>query len=112
MFLLDLFRFCESRRSFDRQDLAKYIFTHRESERLARASGVNVRSFASSVSKEFLSRNCTLGYLDLDKGIAHCRGSEMRPFDFELRTLNGPDDDYIFMMNNIGEMDDSEIFGE
>ncbi|AKJ74058.1 hypothetical protein SP36_86 [Salmonella phage 36] len=39
MFLLDLYRFCESREKFNRQELARFIFRHRECERLAKMRG-------------------------------------------------------------------------
>uniref|UniRef100_A0A6M5CB08 Helicase n=1 Tax=Vibrio phage Vc1 TaxID=1480731 RepID=A0A6M5CB08_9CAUD len=39
MFLLDLYRFCESRESFNRRELAKYVFKHRECVRLASNAG-------------------------------------------------------------------------
>lgn len=55
-------------------------------------------------------RCCTLGYLDLSNGVAWCRGSERRPFEFEFRTFNGTKDSYIWEMMNIGEMSDEDLF--
>lgn len=112
MFILDLYRFCESSPSFDRQQLAKFIYTHRESDRLARASGIDRRAFASSTSKEFIARHCSCGYLDLNRGVVSCRGQDRRPFGFEFYTLEGESHPYIHMQNNIGEMTDEEIFGK
>lgn len=64
MFILDIYRFCESRREFTRQDFAKFVYMHRESPRMAKAANVSHRMFASMVSKEFLARSYTNGYLD------------------------------------------------
>ena len=110
MFLLDLYRFCESRKSFDRQELAKFIYVHRDCERFAKSAGCDRRMFASCVSKEFLARSCALGYMNLDRGVASAKGAEFRPFTFEFKTLNGLDDEYVKMMVNIGEMSDDELF--
>lgn len=112
MFLLDLYRFCESYDHFNRQHLAKFIFKHRECERLARAANVTPRMFATSCSKEFLARMCTSGYLDLKNGVATCYGSHKRPFGFELRCIDGMNDKYTREMVNIGEMTDDQLFGK
>ena len=110
MFLLDLYRWCESWDRFTRQQLAKFVFEHRESERLARAAEVDRRTFASMVSREFFGRMATAGYLDIKDRYATSRPSR-RPFCFELYSLEGMKSEYIRDMMNIGEMSDDEIFG-
>lgn len=110
MFLLDLYRFCESRESFNRQELAKYVFTHRECVRLASNAGVSPRYFASSVSKEFLARMMSAKYIDGVKGKYWSRGAMRRPFNFELYSLEGDKNEYVKEMMCIGEMSDNELF--
>lgn len=110
MFLLDLYKFCESYDWFNRQHLARFVFQHKECERLARAAGFTPRKFASSVSLEFIPRMCTLGYLSLNKGVARCRGSHKRPFGFELYSLEGESNKYIYDLFHLEEMSDEELF--
>ncbi len=112
MFILDLYRFCESRRNFSRQDFARYVFNHREVERMARATKVTTRQFASMVSKECISRWCTLGYLNLDRGIASAKGPSYRPHNFEFESFQGRDSSYIVGLMNVGKLDDEELFGK
>lgn len=110
MFLLDLYKFCESYDWFNRQHLARFVFQHKECERLARAANMTPRMFATSVSKEFIPRMATLGYLGIDKGVVTCYGSNKRPFGFELYSLEGERNQYIREMLHIGEMSDEELF--
>lgn len=112
MFLLDLYRFCEGYSWFNRQHLAKFVYKHRECERLARAANLSEREFASVVSKEFIGRMCMLGYIDLKNGVATCYGSQKRPFNFELRSIEGKSNQYINRMINIDELSDEEFFGK
>lgn len=111
MFLLDLYKFCEGYTWFNRQHLARFVYKHRECERLARAAGFTPRMFATSVSKEFLARMCTLGYLNLKDGVATCNGSLKRPFMFELYSMEGESNKYIYEMLHVGEMSDEQLFG-
>lgn len=111
MFLLDLYRFCESWRQFNRQHLARFVFGHRECERLAMAAGVTPRFFASMISKECMARWCTLGYLDIEKGVARAKGPDKRPSGYEFETFKGRDSRYMLEMMNIGKLDDSALFG-
>lgn len=110
MFLLDLYRWCESWNRFNRQQLAKFVFDHRECDRLARAANTDRRTFASMVSREFFGRMATAGYLDIKYRYAIARPSR-RPFCFELYSLEGMKNEYIREMMNIGDMSDDELFG-
>lgn len=110
MFILDLYRWCESLEWFTRQHIAKFIFQHRECERLARASGFTPRMFATAVSKEFCARMMTAGYIDGVCGKYWSKGSSKRPFGFELYSLDGMRNDWIRDMARIGEMGDDELF--
>lgn len=112
MFLLDLYRFCESREKFNRQEFARFIFRHRECERLAKNAGVTPRHFASSVSKEFISRLMGFGYLDGINLEYWCKNKIKRPFNFELHSLEGDKNVYISEMMNIEKMSDEELFSK
>lgn len=112
MFLLDLYRFCESREKFNRQDLAKFIYRHRECERLAKNAGVTPRYLASSVSKEFISRLMSEGYIDGINLEYWCKNKIKRPFNFELHSLEGDKNVYISEMMNIEKMSDEELFSK
>lgn len=112
MFLLDLYRFCESRRKFNRQEFAKFIYTHRECERLAKNAGVNTRFLASSVSKEFISRLMGAGYLDGVNLEYWVKSVIKRPFNFELKSLEGRENNYVTELMNIGNMSDDELFSK
>ncbi|QXV83694.1 hypothetical protein bas09_0049 [Changchunvirus paulsarasin] len=110
MFLLDLYKFCESYDWFNRQHLAKFVFQHKECERLARAANMTTRKFASSVSLEFIPRMATLGYLDIKNGVVTCYGSKKRPFRFELYSLEGESNKYIYDLFHLNELSDEELF--
>lgn len=110
MFLLDLYKWCESYDWFNRQHIAKFIYQHRECERLARAAGLTPRMFASLASKEFCARMMTAGYIDGVCGKYWSKGSSNRPFGFELYSLDGMRNDWIRDMARIGEMGDDELF--
>lgn len=110
MFLLDLYKFCESYDWFNRQHLARFVFQHKECERLARAANMTPRKFASSVSLEFIPRMATLGYLGIDKGVVTCNGSHKRPFGFELYSLEGESNKYIYDLFHLEELSDDELF--
>lgn len=110
MFLLDLYKWCESYDWFNRQHIAKFIYQHRECERLARAAGLTPRMFASLASKEFCARMMTAGYIDVVCGKYWSKGSSKRPFGFELYSLDGMRNDWIRDMARIGEMGDDELF--
>ncbi|QXV79402.1 hypothetical protein bas04_0045 [Escherichia phage FritzSarasin] len=110
MFLLDLYKWCESYDWFNRQHIAKFIYHHRECERLARAAGLTPRMFASLASKEFCARMMTAGYIDGVCGKYWSKGSSKRPFGFELYSLDGMRNDWIRDMARIGEMGDDELF--
>lgn len=110
MFLLDLYKWCESYDWFNRQHIAKFIYQHRECERLARAAGLTPRMFASLASKEFCARMMTAGYIDGVCGKYWSKGSSKRPFGFELYSLDGMRNDWIRDMARIWEMGDDELF--
>lgn len=110
MFLLDLYKWCESYYWFNRQHIAKFIYQHRECERLARAAGLTPRMFASLASKEFCARMMTAGYIDGVCGKYWSKGSSKRPFGFELYSLDGMRNDWIRDMARIVEMGDDELF--
>lgn len=110
MFLLDLYKWCESYDWFNRQHIAKFIYQHRECERLARAAGLTPRMFASLASKEFCARMMTAGYIDGVCGKYWSKGSSKRPFGFELYSLDGMRNDWIRDMARIVEMGDDELF--
>jgi hypothetical protein len=110
MFLLDLYKWCESYDWFNRQHIAKFIYQHRECERLARAAGLTPRMFASLASKEFCARMMMAGYIDGVCGKYWSKGSSKRPFGFELYSLDGMRNDWIRDMARIGEMGDDELF--
>ncbi|AHY83204.1 YdbL [Escherichia phage e4/1c] len=110
MFILDVFKFCESYERFNRQHLAAFIYRHKECERMAKAAGVNTRYFASSASKEFLARCMTEGYIDGVNGSYWSKGSTKRPFEFSFRCLEGESDKYTNEMMTIKEMTDDQLF--
>lgn len=110
MFLLDLYKWCESYDWFNRQHIAKFIYQHRECERLARAAGLTPRMFASLASKEFCARMMTAGYIDGVCGKYWSKGSSKRPFGFELYSLDGMRNNWIRDIARIGEMGDDELF--
>lgn len=112
MFILDIYKFCESRREFTRQDFAKFVYTHREAPRLAKAANVSQRMFASMVSKEFLARSHTNGYLDGKNGAVWCAGPDNREIGFDFRSFDGMDNRYMLEMMHLDQLSDEQLFGK
>lgn len=110
MFLLDLYKFCESYQKFNRQHLAQFIFKHRECDRLAKAANVTPRYFASSASKEFVARMMGLGYLDGVSLWYWSKGAQKRPFEFDFNCYGGEEDRYTWEMMNVDKLSDDELF--
>lgn len=52
----------------------------------------------------------TLGYLGIDKGVVTCKGSHKRPFGFELYSLEGESNKYIYDLFHLDELSDDELF--
>lgn len=111
MFILDLYKWCESYERFTRQHIAAFIFKHHECERLARAAGVSTRFFASSASKEFLARMMSAGYIDGVNNWFWSKGAQMRPFQFDFKCYGGDGDRYTKEMMSIEKLSDDELFG-
>lgn len=112
MFLLDLYKFCESYDKYTRQHIAKFIYTHEECQRIADHAGLTTRQFASACSKEFCARSMTEGYLDCSGGVFSCNGRNKRPKLFTLYCFEGYQTRYIHEMMNIGELGDDDLFCE
>lgn len=111
VFINDVYRFCEGCDSFTWKNLARFIYTHRECNRLSKSAGVDAKFFAESASKEFIGRMCTFGYLDMKNGLAFVTARIKRPFGFDFRSLNGNESGYVRMIMNLGAMSDEEFFG-
>lgn len=112
MFLLDLYRFFESSKSFTRQEVGQFVLAHHDSERFARSAELSPKQFAACVAREVIPRLCTEGYLDMSKGVAWVRDREKRPFSFELRSLEARKSKYMHVLMNVGKMSDEELFGD
>ena len=112
MFILDIYKFCESRREFTRQDFAKFVYMHREAPRLEKAANVSQRMFASMVSNEFLARSYTNGYLDGKNGAVWCAGPDNREIGFDFRSFEGMDNRYMREMMHLDQLSDEQLFGK
>lgn len=112
MFILDIYKFCESRLEFTRQDFAKFVYMHREAPRLAKAANVSQRMLASMVSKEFLARSYTNGYLDGKNSSVWCTGPDNREIGFDFRSFEGMDNRYMWEMMHLDQLSDEQLFGK
>lgn len=112
MLLLELFKFCEGYDRYTRQHIAKFIFQHKESERMAAAAGLPHREFVSLMSKEFCARCMTEGYLDCTGGVYSCRGRLKRPLMMKLVCVEGYANRYNYEMMHIEELSDEDLFGK
>lgn len=110
MFILDVYKFCESYSYFTRQHLARFIYQHKDSERFSKAAGLSHREFCSAASKEFCAKMLSAGYIDGKCGEFVSKGSLKRPFEFNFESLSGYGSKYIKEMMNIGTMTDDELF--
>lgn len=77
---------------------------------MAKNAWVTPRYFASSVSKEFISRLIGVGYLDGVNLEYWCKNKIKRPFNFELHSLEGEKNKYVYEIMNIENMSDEELF--
>ena len=112
MLLLDLFKFCEGYDKYTRQHIARMIYKHKDSERMAKNAGLPHREFVSLMSKEFVSRCMTEGYLDCRDGLLSCRGRLKRPLMMKLSCVDGYRMRYCYEMMNLEGMSDRELFGK
>lgn len=112
LILIDLFKFCESYDKYTRQHIAKFIYAHKESERLAKSAGLSHREFTSALSKEFCARCMTEGYLDCINGVFSCKSKMKRPVMMSLLCVDGYEKRYTYEMMSTGDMSDEDLFGE
>lgn len=110
MFILDLYRYVESFDWTTRQHIAKFIYSHRDCERMAKSAGLTRRQFASVASREFVCSMCACGYIDMRSGRITCAGSTRRPCMFEFKALQGEENPSIWLMLHLDEIDDHELF--
>lgn len=109
MLLLDIYKWCESWDGFGRQHLAKYVYQHKELERIAKQAGLSSREMASAISKEFIARHMTEGYLNGNNLWYSAKGLMKRPFGFDFKCYK-EGDEYTSGMARIREMSDEELF--
>lgn len=112
MILLDLFKFCEGYDKYTRQHIARFIYGHPETERMARNADLDKRTFTSALSKEFCARCMTEGYLDRVGQEYFCKGKRKRPVMMQFACLDGYRNRYTWEMMHIEELSDEELFGK
>lgn len=112
MFQLALFKFCESYKAFTLQNLARFIFEHRDCERMAKSAGVTPRQYASLFSREFIGKMLSCGYLDMKDGVMKSNGSLKRPSSIIREIDNWQQSERIHLIMNVGKMSDEELFPE
>lgn len=110
--MLKLFQFCEGYDKYTRQHIARVIYQHEQSKRMAESAGMPHREFVSLMSKEFCSRCLSAGYLDGVGGVFWCKGKLKRPAMMNLNCMDGYKTRHCYEMMHIGEMGDDELFGE
>uniref|UniRef100_A0AAU8GCE5 Uncharacterized protein n=2 Tax=unclassified Caudoviricetes TaxID=2788787 RepID=A0AAU8GCE5_9CAUD len=107
---LELFKFCESLDKFTRSELESFICSCRNCERAASAVGVGKDEFAIGISREFIARSMSCGYLDGMNLVYWLNDARKKPRLMKFHASKA--DDYFNDMVSIESLNDDDLFGE
>lgn len=105
-----IFKFCEGMETFSRKQLEEFIMNHSECARVADSVGVKQTDFSMGISREFVARSMTCGYLDGVRCTYWVKDKRKKPYLMSLHATKG--DSYFHDMVNLESLSDEDIFGE
>lgn len=105
-----IFKFCEGNATFTRVHLEKFIIGNTQCKRMAEQTGVDISEFALGLSREFVSRSMSCGYLDGVNRVHWVKNKRNKPYLMALHATRK--DEYFNDMVKLESLSDSDLFGE
>lgn len=111
MFLLDVYEYCEGRKSFTVRELMSFMNNHEDMSNIARQAQMKHRNVAICSAIEFFGRCASLGYIDVKNGVASVRRPIKRPFGYQFEVFEGMQCRRVKLIYSIKEdVSDDEFF--
>lgn len=105
-----IFKFCEGNATFTRIQLEQFLIGDTQCKRMAEQTGVDIGEFALGLSREFVARSMSCGYLDGVNRVYWEKNKRNKPYLMALHATKK--DDYFNDMVKLESLSDSELFGE
>lgn len=105
-----IFKFCEGNATFTRIQLEQFLIGDTQCKRMAEQTGVDIGEFALGLSREFVARSMSCGYLDGVNRVYWVKNKRNKPYLMALHATKK--DDYFNDMVKLESLSDSDLFGE
>lgn len=105
-----IFKFCEGNATFTRVQLEKFVIGNTQCKRMAEQIGVDIGEFALGLSREFVARSMSCGYLDGVNRVYWVKNKRNKPYLMALHATRK--DEYFNDMVKLESLNDSDLFGE
>lgn len=105
-----IFKFCEGNATFTRIQLEQFLTRNPQCKRMAEQTGVDIGEFALGLSREFVSRSMSCGYLDGVNRVYWVKNKRNKPYLMALHATRK--DDYFNDMVKLESLSDCDLFGE
>ena len=105
-----IFKFCEGNATFTRIQLEQFLTRNPQCKRMAEQTGVDIGEFALGLSREFVSRSMSCGYLDGVNRVYWVKNKRNKPYLMALHATRK--DEYFNDMVKLELLSDSDLFGE
>lgn len=105
-----IFKFCEGNATFTRVQLERFLIGNTQCKRMAEQIGVDIGEFALGLSREFVARSMSCGYLDGVNRVYWLKNKRNKPYLMALHATRK--DEYFNDMVKLESLSDSDLFGE
>ena len=105
-----IFKFCEGNATFTRVQLERFVIGNTQCKRMAEQIGVDIGELALGLSREFVARSMSCGYLDGVNRVYWVKNKRNKPYLMALHATRK--DDYFNEMVKLESLSDSDLFGE
>ena len=105
-----IFKFCEGNATFTRLQLEQFLVKNAQCKRMAEQTGIDISEFALGLSREFVSRSMSCGYLDGVNRVYWLKNKRNKPYLMALHATRK--DEYFNDMVKLESLSDSDLFGE
>ncbi|EHS6872701.1 hypothetical protein KWC53_004484 [Salmonella enterica] len=105
-----IFKFCEGNATFTRVQLERFLIGNTQCKRMAEQIGVDIGEFALGLSREFVARSMSCGYLDGVNRVYWLKNKRNKPYLMALHATRK--NEYFNDMVKLESLSDSDLFGE
>lgn len=105
-----IFKFCEGNATFTRVQLERFVIGNAQCKRMAEQIGIDIGEFALGLSREFVARSMSCGYLDGVNRVYWVKNKRNKPYLMALHATRK--DEYFNDMVKLESLSDSDLFGE